>query len=683
MSRTQKARRGDGYGAVARRGVWMGVLVAACSGGSNHPQNIGDMTGRGGATGAGGGAGSRGIGGSGASTDGGGDSGAVIGAPVVKVTSPTPLDAPTAGPVLVGDTVAALCRATRSASAGSVAVDPSTVTIAVLDATDHVVKELPGTPTGNANEYTASFVVTTIDNGVIRFQCHASDTSTPAKTGADEISTYVDHGPEVTVSTPAPDSAYPLTGAVPFAFKVTPAPLAPGDPSADVTSVTLSVNGVMIPVTRDPSDPRGYKLAVDFNDTSLFPQPPAGFVPVEIRAKDSRTPSPGERVNSYRFALDGAGPVITLTKPKNQDIIGGKVTMEFTVVDPLAGVDAKTVSVELNQVAKFFAPTDTNWTANKSNYTYTFDSANIAGSKVQVTVNITASDLAGNKSAGESVVLYLDNFPPIVDLDPANVRQLRKMGNDFQCSESFDPLGSRAANDGDLVAPFTVFRALVWEQTNSIAGQSVLYFAGADPSSVYLYLQPDSSTPLLIDTDHDGVCDALDTSPGGTPLPNLRLNPVPPTGTAFFDPNADTAAAPPITPNTPNACALGNDQMRPARLCVQNASDLTEVIRHNSATVEPVVYAIGGLMGLECTGTGWELSSQLAGATQKEGWFCLAAVAKDKVGNSAISPPLRVCYDDGVGTSPSCTTPGDARPSCTDGCRAPARFTPSFLAAPP
>jgi hypothetical protein len=630
-------------------------------------------SGIGGGTGAAGSGGSQGTGGNSGSRDGGDDSGTTVGAPVVKITSPTPLDSPTAGSVLVADTVPVLCTATRPSLPGAAAVDAASVKIAVLDAQGQVAKEFPGMPTNNANEYQASFVVTMLPNGIISFRCKASDASTPAKTGSDQISTFIDHGPEVTVNSPAPDSAYPLTGAVPFAFNVTPAPLAPGDPDANVTSVSLFVNAVMIPVVRDPSDPTGYKLSVDFNDTAFFPQPPAGVVPVEIRATDSRKPTAAVRVKSYRFALDGAGPVITLTKPKNQEIIGGKVRMEFSVVDALSGVDAQTVAVELNQVQKFYSPSDTNWTVNTNKYTFTFDSANVAGSKVQVTANITASDVAGNKSAGESVVLYLDNQPPVVDLDPGNVRQTRRSGNLTLCSESFDPLGSDPANDGARVSnTITYFRALVWDETNQVTGQNVLYLAGTDQSSVYLYLQPDPSTDpqkaLLINNDSDPECDVLNTSPGGVSLPNLHLNPVTPQGNAFFDSAANNTDEP---VDGRGECSYGSETMPPPNLCTQNRSDLTAVIRHDSADVEPVVYGIGGLMGLECTGTGWELPAQLAGAVQKEGWFCLAAVATDKVGNSAISPPLRICFDDPATplVHPSCATdPTEAPPSCTDGC---------------
>jgi hypothetical protein len=672
---------GDAGRIAVSVGVRCGLcaLLIACGGGKDRPP-ISDTGGTSIAT-SGGGNGAGGSVGAGGSGGAGGSSGSSVGAPVVKVTSPTPLTAPTVDGVLVGDTVSALCTATTSNARGARPVDPASVKIAVLDASGHVATELPGTPTNTVNEYKASFVVTTVPNGVIMFRCTASDTSMPPVTGSDNISTFIDHGPDIAVTTPAANAAYPLAGAVPFHFSVTPAPLAPNDTGAGVTSVSLNVNGVDIPVTPDSLDPTSYKMAVDFNNTTLFPQPPTGSLPVEIKAKDSRMPVAAERVQSYHFTVDGAGPVVTLKKPKDQDIIGGKVTMEFSVVDALTGVDPTTVSVELNQSVKRFSATDPNWTVNKNDYTYTFDSANVAGSKVQVTVNITASDIAGNKAAGESVILYLDNFPPIVDLNPGNVRQTQTAGGGIQCSESFDPLGS-AASDGDTVQPFALFRALVWDKTNSIAGQKVFYYSFTDPNSVYLYLQPDGATvPLLVNNDADPECDALNIAPGGKAIPSLRLNPVTPAGSAFYNKLADPAKAPAIPGSTSPACTLGTDSTPPAALCTQNASDLTVVIRHDAANTEPVIYGIGSRTGLECTGTGWELPSQLSDAIQKEGWFCLAAVASDNVGNTAISPPLRICYDDkNTPFVPLCAMQSQPPPSCTDGCTPPSGFAPSILA---
>src|SRR5690606_12371760 len=110
------------------------------------------------------------------------------------------------------------------------------------------------------------------------------------------------------------------------------------------------------------------------------------------------------------------------------------------------------------------------WSVVGNEYTFTFDSANVSGSKVQLTVNITAKDVAGNESTGASLILYLDNQPPTIDLDPGNVRSTRKQGpTGLQCSESFDPLGV-STNDGATIQSFAMFRALVWDRTNAIDG---------------------------------------------------------------------------------------------------------------------------------------------------------------------------------------------------------------------
>jgi hypothetical protein len=670
---------------LASIGVTSYVLVS-CGGedrAGNLPQSSGGAgsggaeagTGAtGGKGGSGGGGGTAGIGGT-----GGGDGGVnVPGAPTVKVISPDAATDPTNDKVIVGAQLEARCTAEKSTLAGALPVDPTTVKIAVLNASQAVVDEFPGTPTTNLNEYKASFVLSTVPTGKVSFRCMAGDTSTPPKTGADTLATFVDHGPNIAVTTPADGSAYPLTGVVPFVFKVSPALLATTDPESAVDTVKLTVNGVNITPTPDVSVPGGYKNAIDFNDKTLFPQVPSGSIPVVIEGTNKRTPTAAKALKSYNFTLDGQGPIITIKSPKNQDIIGGKVPLAFSVVDTGSGVDQKTINVELNQVQNLYAAT-TQWSNTADDYTFTFDSANVAGSKVQVTVNVTAIDKAGNKSSGASVLLYLDNQPPVVDLDPGNVR-LSKKGPPDLCSESFDPLGTYAASDQGKVTPFKHFRAMVWEQTNSVSGQTVFYYAKTEPTSVYLYLQPDGPTvPLLINNDADPECDALNTVVGGKAIPNLQLNPVSPAGSAFY-PNTGASTAPALPSGY---CVLGVEPQPPATLCTNNASDMNVVVGHTMAGVEPVVYGIGQMTGLECTGTGWELSSQLAQATQKEGWFCLAAVAKDKVGNTGISRPLRVCYDDpGTSYQPPCWTSSTTPPSCTDGCTPPAGRAPFVYPKP-
>jgi hypothetical protein len=671
--------------------VGVAQALGACGGDDGRPDNlVGTDGGSGGDDGGAdsdAGPGGAGFGGFGGKKDGGdsggaetGTGGSPVGAPVVTVTSPAAATDPSTDDVVIDNEIDALCTAVASTVTGAQPVDPASVKLALLDATSTVIDEFPGQPTSNPNEYTASFVLTAVASGPFSVRCSAGDTSTPAKIGTDTLQTFVDHGPDIDVTTPAPNSAYPLTGSVPFAFTVAPALLAATDPEADVTAVTLSTNGVSIPATPDPGVTNGYKLAVNFADTTLFPQPPNGSVPVVITGTNSRTPTAVVNTYSYSFVVDGAGPVIVIKSPKNQDIIGGQVTLSFSVVDTGSGVDKNTVAVELNNSGKVSYSPSVQWTNNNDDYTFTFDSANVQGSKVQVTVNVTASDAVGNDSAGASLVLYLDNVGPIVDLDSENVRTRKKVGAAQLCSQSFDPLGTLAADDLELVTPFKHFRALVWDQTNSVAGQTVFYHATTDKTSVFLYLQPDGPTiPLLLNNDGDPECDAINTVVNGQPIPNLDLNPVNPAGTAWYT-NTDPTDPPPIAGTVPQ-CTMGTENP-PNKLCT-NASDLSVVIKHTMSGVEPVVYGIGAMTGLECTGTGWELSAQLANATQKEGWFCLAAIAKDMVGNTTVSAPLRVCYDDpATPAQPACAISSTVPPTCTDGCTPTPGFSSTIFPAP-
>lgn len=649
-----------------------GTSGTGASGGSGGSLggSAGSSAGASGAAGSSGTGGSGGAGGSGGTVGGSGGTAGAGGGPLVEITSPTEALDPNQDVVVTDDTLEVLCTAQPAPDP----VNPSSVLIELLDYQHAVVDDQVGQATGNPNEYSASFVLTTLANGPISLRCSASDTASPKKTGEDTLATFVDHGPQIIVGKPADASVYPLAGAVPFEFEVKPAPLATGDVEADVAYVDLNVGGVVIPATKDPGNPDGYKLSIDFNDKTLFPQAPAGDVPVVITAENSRTPTAAENQKSYFFKVDGTGPVITVKSHKDQDIIGGKITLIFTVTDAISSVDPNTVSVELNQVEYLFG--NGQWSQNGDEFSFTFDSANVSGSKVQITVNIGASDVAGNASQGESLVLYLDNYPPTIDLDPGNVRTRKKSGTTVLCSESFDPLGV-ATNDLDDINPFALFRVLVWDRTNFVTGQSVTYMAGTDQTSVILYLQPDSGTiPLLINNDLDAECDAIQTVSGGNTIPQLNLAKITPAGNAWFHGN-DQAAVPAMDAS----CTPGNEPNPPNYLCTSQASDLRTVIRHDAATVEPVLYGIGQMTGLECTGTGWEISSQLMNATQKEGWFCLAAAAKDKVQNASVSAPLRVCYDDpNTSFQPACAISSTTPPTCTDGCTPPPGFGPAILA---
>jgi hypothetical protein len=229
---------------------WLGagaLLVLAGCGGDDRAAPLGREGAKGGTGGIGasGGLGGGGTGATagtsgeaGASGGAAGSGGAGPGAPSVRITSPEPVSDPSQDGVLIGDRVTAICSAV--AASGGRAVSASSVKLELLDEAGAVLEELPGTP-GEPDHYSASFVLTAVPNGPISLRCLASDVSTPPQTATDTISTFVDHGPEIRVTSPAAASVHPLAGAVPFAFEVLPAPLAAGDTRAAVADVKLDV----------------------------------------------------------------------------------------------------------------------------------------------------------------------------------------------------------------------------------------------------------------------------------------------------------------------------------------------------------------------------------------------------------------------------------------------------------
>lgn len=610
-------------------------------------------------TGGGGGAGA---------TDGGGEGGdsgnvSAPGSPVVQILSPDEVLDPNAGGVITDSEVTVVCSVEASASADAGAVDPASIELEMLDQAGNVLGTESGSPAGVEGRYSAIFFMTDVPTGLIRFSCSASTTGDSPLTGTAEISTFVDHGPTIQVTSPTADSSFPL-GLVSFEFNVLPVELVPGDTGSAVQSVTLTINGLDIPLPTPVGST--YTVPVNFADQTQFPVSPSGATTVEIHATDAR----GAEANlTYSFVIDGNPPAITIESPLDGAVVGGRVTLKFTVIDPPgeSGVKPESVTVTVTSGTQIQGqyPSPGEWVHadNTDSYWFTFESRLF--DKVQINVTIVAADNAGNMSPGESLNLYIDNKPPYVDLDPSNVRE----STGTACSGSFDPLGVAASDlsyldpDGYPFSDFVLLRAFVWDRTNSGANQTTLYLAGTDESSVFLYLQP-TDTPLLIDTNYDGICDELQTTQLFQHLTAIR-----PQGNADF-----SVSDPAVPPLPPAGCALGVNQYAPTALCQGASSDLTRVTHHGDIFGDtPVVYGIGDLTEPECTGSQWSLAS--AGA--REGWNCLAARAVDKVGNVGISPPLRICFDDGIAPPPTCDP--FAAPDCTDGCTPPARFPGAII----
>jgi hypothetical protein len=181
---------------------------------------------------------------------------------------------------------------------------------------------------------------------------------------------------------------------------------------------------------------------------------------------------------------------------------------------------------------------------------------------------------------------------------------------------------------------------------------------------VYVVIQPDTSEPVIMDGDDaDSVCDQLNPTIMRRPL---QLTAVPPDGTSWFGRlEDDQTNDPPM-----GACPYQGTVDPPPTLCDNQDSELSRVIPFGLDAMEPVIYGIGDLGQPKCTGDYWEIQM----FAEQEGWLCMAGIATDNVGNTAVSRPLRVCYDDSrTSAQPACVNLQNP-PVCTDGCTLPRRF---------
>lgn len=616
----------------------------------SHNNNVGGEGGEGGVAQAGTGGGSGAV--------GGGSSDPL--APIIIVTSPKATDDPNGKDVLSGNSVTVTCQVTPSPERGAASVNESTVTVAIVDEDGAVLDEHVATPTKNENEYAGLLSFTNVPAGRVGLVCKAEDIAQHA--GSAQIDSLFDKGPIITFIKPKEMEANALTQPLDIEFTVAPAPLTSGDDRAKVQEVSLDVAGVSIPLADGAQISDGhYRLQVNLKDPKFNPTP-NDLTPVSVSASNSRAPTPVKASLTRVTSIDGAGPQITVVSPLDKAVVGGTVHLTFSVSDAIAGMDPSTVVVSLNQVDHPYDPASERWSLDGNTFSFDFDSRQVKDVEVQITVNIRARDLVGNISAPSSELLYLDNYPPLVDLDPWNVRT--KAVLDGRCSVSFDPVGSKAKNDLDSAERAGIFRAVVWDTTNTLSEIPVTHAAGVNPGSVKLYLEGDNSKPLLIDQDNDGICDDVAKVDSGSAI---ALSSVPffaapwyKTGEESVAPSLASLGCPPITVDNPE----------PDHLCTNKISDMYQVIEDDFTRL-PVIYGVGVSSGDECTGVSWEFTGKLS----KDGWVCFASRAVDNVGNVGISRPLRLCVDNpSVAGEPACKTTSLAPPTCTDGCQVPPRW---------
>jgi hypothetical protein len=557
--------------------------------------------------------------------------------------------------VVSGSEIEVLCTARSSSEPDAEDLDRASVKLQLLDAEGELVEEKPGEPTTKADEYSNTFIVTNYPAGQIRFRCTATDDA-GSHTGEHEIGNFLDKGPIITFITPDADSAHPLGALLSVEFEVEPSLLSEDDEGATVESVMLEAGGVAIPLAKKGGGV--HRLSLDLTDPALFTPAPNGSFPLTVRATNSRSPTPVTAVTTQDAAVDGAGPTLKITFPGNEAVVGGKVPLTFEASDEVSGIDPESIIVTLNSIEHPYQESDPNWGRPMANtFVYEFDTTNTGDdAKVQITVNVDAKDQVGNAAdVAASVLLYLDNYPPSVDLDPLNVRGVN---DDGECTISFDPVGPIAVNDEAQIGTAGTFRALVWENTNELAGLPVKYHAGTNPARVRLYLRPTGG--LLVNTDTDPFCDdVVDVES----TDSFALDPVPAQGAPAWAQDDD------VEPTAESLSCITKPfaEVDPISCGPTVNSDMWQVIKHGDG--ENVIYGTQ-IATATCTGSGWEFGTKV----NADGWVCFAARAVDFTENVGISRPIRVCVDDPeIPGEPPCKT-GASPPSCTVDCTPPPQW---------
>jgi hypothetical protein len=586
--------------------------------------------------------------------------------PSISFISPTPATDPNSEDVITTANMTVRCHVERSDEPGAAIVDKSAVKLVLRDPADPAIMTSGVVSALSENEFEATFDVKALPNGPVTVECTAKDVSSHMNTSS--FTTLIDQGPSIMLNKPQDKKSYALKTPMSIEFQVAPAPVAEGDDHATVESVSLSVGGVETAVTESTSTPGLFQTSIDFSDKTKFPVQPTA-AQLQITATNARKPNAAVRIVRADVMIDGSGPTITVTNPINGSIQRGVVNLSVSVSDPSGIMPGSLLAVINNKRY-------TEWSGMFPTFSLSFDTNQLDTNHelTQLTINLTAIDSVGNKTNPPvSHFVKLDNVPPVIELDPIPVRESRIVGPNLFCTEPLDPVGPNAADDLEQISHSKLFRALVEDRTNHSPGAVFDFAAGVDVNSVELYMQPFVEIPLLVDTNGDGICDAINKSddknvPDADRVTSdddptkIQLNEVKSTGQSFFAKPGFGTTTEPWFPE----CGFdpGGAEVQWGPVCMN--SDMYRVVVGRLSGFPSAVYAYQPTNrpdDITCNGIDWNIK----GLTRdREGWLCLAARAVDGIGNVGVSKPLRVCYDDGVAPAPNCDEA--QAPTCRRDC---------------
>lgn len=541
--------------------------------------------------------------------------------------------------------------------------------------------------TSTAGVFEAAVDITNFGDNV-RIYVRAADLLGNAS--EDYIEFQRDPGPRIQIVSPVADSRH--KGSALFEIAVTD--------KRPVVLFEARIGAVVISLT--PADLGAGRTVhsgtVNFDDPMFNPALKGEQLLVVTAENDNQARSTLER----RFFVDHEGPTITIQSQAPGVLIGGIITLAAEVSDP-AGVDPTSVKCvignNLDTRTVILKPS-----SGSTLYRGQFDTRTLSQYDLWPVMSFRAADTLGNENHAD-IEVGLDNGPPVLALDPpekyviAREKDIEVPGaipdagipdggsppppetkTELQCSHPFDPVGSDAASDLDLVPQIARFRARIEDMGNPVKSAPWVPISMVDTTTTKLFFLDDTDQALVVDTTGDGYCDSINpnviplgTVPAAGQAVAVGLVPIPPSGAADFTAFGGTFPF--------SSCKPGDDEDPPDGLCLATA--MTIAISWDVDDTQPAIYSIppvGGGSAFTCTGLPFDFGAN----SFANGWACAAASAADQLGNGNVSPPLRVWVDKNAssisgslpaqaGTPPACTGTYDKATGTADASK-PCKF---------
>jgi hypothetical protein len=578
------------------------------------------------------------------------------GAVAIEIQSPT-VDA------LLSTNNAADVRAKITVPGGDL-IDPATVraSLSVMgSATPLSTAPLVG-PSGD-NQYKGKLSLAGLKAG--DYTISVSARSSTGAGSSVQVSIKLDSGPLITVLSPIPGQHY--KGSLIVQVVADPGalgPLSPDPPTASIGGMPIALQKV--------GPPNQYRAVIDLTM-------PVALTGEQLFVVSATNKTPTRTELRLIFVVDDTGPTITGTRPAPGEIVGGLIKISAQVSDG-AGLNESSIQVLIGDKTnpQFKLPMTLDGTGV---YSVLFDTKSLTGCKpepdpglciVHPTLSFRAADLLGNETT-VSYEISVDNIPPIADLVPPKIRVFKydDVAVDggmplpgYICSRAFDPLSrdlesGDMPNDGCMVPQVFDLRARIEDDSNRATGLKLGPISTVDPEATAVYILNDSTVkdpmgntvpqPLVVDTDGDGTCDAINPKlePTSMPLQNarqvlkVRMRPVPPAGDGdYTDDPTDPVPSfchPSLTPNAPkNIC----DVEQPF-VAVSYAGKLPAIW-----AIEPIApadpkYCFGGQFDTLANNVTESGTLTKPGS----GWKCIAVATADFNGNTSVSAPIRVWVD--------------------------------------